>query len=318
MDKFRAITLFIATAKTESFTATAKLHATDPSTVSKAIKRLEDRLGVKLFHRSTRQLKLTNAGLKYADTVESLLSKLSLEEEVLKNDTRVIGGALKVNLPVSYGRQYLLPMLCQFREMYPQIQLNLSFCDEYVDMIGESVDVSIRSGTVSDSRLIAQKLTPIKFVLCAANDKASEIKITTKSLSSYPWILFRFKQTGRTLPIDFGYKGKRLAIEPKSTVIVDDGEAMAEFCAAGAGITIMPHFIAKEAVLAKRIKVVATLDDVNVAGVYIIYAKRDHLPKRCRVFIDFVKTYIEKLGESPTKTWLDEYNFEEDNLEKNK
>lgn len=306
MDKFRAITLFITTAKTESFTATAKLHATDPSTVSKAIKRLEDRLGVKLFHRSTRQIKLTNAGLKYARTVGSLLSKLSFQEEELKKDTQIVGGALKINLPVSYGRQYILPMLCQFREMYPQIQLNISFSDEYVDIIGEYVDVSIRSGTISDSRLIAQKLTPLKFVLCISTniDKSNTIEMTNECLSSYPWVLFRFKQTGKTMPIDFKFKGKRLTIEPKSKLIVDDGEAMAEFCAAGAGLAVIPHFLAKEGVLANRMKIIAELDEFQTAGVYIIYAKREHLPMRSRVFIDYVKAYINKIGESPTKTWL--------------
>lgn len=309
MDKFRAMTLFATTVKTENFTETAKLHATDPSTVSKAIKRLEEQLGLQLFNRSTRQLKLTSAGKRYAKTIEELLSKLKVQEEELRQDSGDIKGTLKINLPVSYGRQYMLPMLAKFKEAYPQIQLDIHFCDEYMDMINESFDISIRSGTILDNRLVAQKLTPIKFVLCISNnaDIQGNIEITEECLSSYPWILFRFKQTGKTMPIDFRYKGKRISIEPKNKTIVDDGEAMAEFCAANASIAIMPHFIAKKWVKENTLKVIATLDESNTveSGVYIIYAKREHLPKRRRVFIDFVKSYIEELGESPRKTWLD-------------
>ncbi|WP_206484231.1 LysR family transcriptional regulator [Thalassotalea sp. G2M2-11] len=309
MDKFRALTLFSTTVKTENFTETAKRHATDPSTVSKAIKRLEEQLGLQLFNRSTRQLKLTSAGKRYAKTIEELLLNLKMHEEELKQDSLDIKGNLKINLPVSYGRQYILPMLCKFREAYPQIQLDVHFSDEYMDMIKESIDISIRSGTISDNRLIAQKLSPIRFVLCISTkaDIANEIEITQKCLATFPWILFRFKQTGKTMPIDFAYKGKRIRIEPSSKTIVDDGEAMAEFCAANAGIALMPHFIAKKWVSNNQLKVIATLDESNTidSGVYIIYAKREHLPQRRRVFIDFVKAYIEALGESPQQTWLD-------------
>ncbi|GLX79907.1 transcriptional regulator [Thalassotalea insulae] len=309
MDKFRTITLFVTTTKTENFTETAKLHATDPSTVSKAIKRLEQELGLQLFNRSTRQLKLTSAGARYAKTVEELLAKLKVHEEELKQDSQEVKGSLKINLPVSYGRQYIMPMLCKFRSAYPQIQLDVSFSDEYVDMIKESVDISIRSGTISDNRLVAQKLSPIKFVLCISRraDVSNSIEINQQCLSQYPWILFRFKQTGKTMPIDFKYKGKRITIEPAIKTIVDDGEAMAEFCAENAGIALMPHFIAKKWVATNQLKIIATLDDSQAieSGVYIIYAKREHLPKRRRVFIDFVKSYIEELGETPFKTWLD-------------
>ncbi|MDO6428259.1 LysR substrate-binding domain-containing protein [Thalassotalea sp. 1_MG-2023] len=309
MDKFRAMTLFATTTKTENFTETAKLHATDPSTVSKAIKRLEEQLGLQLFNRSTRQLKLTSAGSRYAQMVEELLLKLKAHEEELRQDSRDIKGTLKINLPVSYGRQYVLPMLCEFREAYPQLQLDINFSDEYVDMIKESIDISIRSGTIADNRLVAQKLSPIKFVLCIGSnaDITNNIEITQECLSSYPWILFRFKQTGKTMPIDFNYKGKRISLEPTQKTIVDDGEAMAELCAANAGIALMPHFIAKQWVKTNKVKIIATLDESQsvASGVYIIYAKREHLPKRRRVFIDFVKAYLVKLGESPRKTWLD-------------
>lgn len=306
MDKFKAISLFVSTIKTGSFAATAKKHATDPSTVSKAIKRLEEQLGLQLFHRSTRKLSLTSAGQEYAATVGSLLDQLNSFEEDLKSTNEGYHGSLRINVPVSYGRMYIVPILCEFKKAHPNISLDISFNDEYVDMISDAVDVSIRSGTLSDSRLVAQKLTPMDFILCIGEElnKTTDIDISNEGLVSLPWILFRFKQTGRTMPIEFFYQGKHIKIDPKNVTTVDDGEAMAEMCAKGLGVTIMPHFTAKEWVTSGKIKVLAKVDDFPNSGVFIVYPKRENLPKRTQAFVDFIKNHLKEMGESPTNTWL--------------
>jgi DNA-binding transcriptional LysR family regulator len=307
MDKFRTIALFMSTIKTGSFAATAKKHATDPSTVSKAIKRLEQQIGMQLFYRSTRQLSLTSAGQKYADTVGTIYHQLESFEEELKLDNDSYSGSLKINVPVSYGRMYVLPILCQFKKAYPDISLDVSFNDQYVDMISDAVDVSIRSGTLADSRLVAQKLSPMEFVLCAGSEFAAstEIDMSNECLTALPWILFRFKQSGKTLPINFSYKGRHIAVEPTKITVVDDGEAMAKMCAEGLGLTLMPHFTAKEWVTAGKVKIVAKIDEFIDSGVFIVYPKREYLPKRTRVFIEFFKDYLEQMGETATKTWID-------------
>ena len=307
MDKFKTIALFMSTIETGSFSATAKKHATDPSTVSKAIKRLEEQLGLQLLYRSTRQLSLTSAGQKYADTVGSLYQQLESCEHELKSANNSYSGALKINLPVSYGRVYMLPMLSQFKMSYPDIQLDVSFNDQYVDMISNAVDVSIRSGTLNDSRLVAQKLSPMTFVICASSDLVAtrKIDISNEGLVVLPWVLFRFKQTGKTMPINFSYQGRHINIEPKKVTIVDDGEAMAKMCAEGLGLSLMPHFNAKALVVAGKMKVVAKLDEFPNSGVFIVYPKRKDLPKRTKVFIEFVKDYLNEIGESSSKTWLD-------------
>jgi DNA-binding transcriptional LysR family regulator len=128
--------------------------------------------------------------------------------------------------------------------------------------------------------------------------------MSLECLTAQPWILFRFKQSGKTMPINFSYKGRNIVIEPKSSTIVDDGEAMAKMCAEGLGLTLMPHFTAKELVAAGKIKVVAKIDGFENSGVFIVYPKREYLPKRTQVFIAFVKRYLEEIGETPTQTWL--------------
>ncbi len=309
MDKFRSLTLFISTIESGSFSATAKKHATDPSTVSKAIKRLEQQLGIQLFYRSTRKLSLTSAGHKYAQTVGRLYKQLeSFEKELtLENDGHY--GHLKLNLPVSYGRTYIVPMLSQFKNLYPEISLEVSFNDEYVDMIGHSVDLAIRSGTLSDSRLVAQKLTPMDFLLCASDkfNHTQQFELSSAHLEHLPWIVFRFKQTGKIMPIDFVLQGKRITFEPKNRVIVDDGEAMAELCAAGLGLAIIPHFTVKKAVMKGQIKVLAKLDDYPDVGIFVVYPKQDSLPKRSKLFISCLKEFLHERGENKQQTWATIY-----------
>jgi len=305
MDKFRSLALFMTTVETGSFAATAKKHATDPSTVSKAIKRLEIQIGLQLFFRSTRKLSLTSAGEKYAQTVGSLYQELETVEDDLKSENEDASGFLKINLPVSYGQKYILPMLAKFKTLYPDIKLDISFNDAYVDMIGDRVDVSIRSGSLPDSRLIAQKLTPLDFVICRSSKFDDDpIDINSLFLSKQPWVLFRFKQTGKTMPINFEYKSQKINVEVENYTIVDDGEALSYLCSSGAGLAIMPHFTAKSMVDKGKLSVICKADGFEGAAVYIVYPKRDFLPKRTRLFIDFIKSELKLKGESPNNTWL--------------
>lgn len=306
MDKIRSLGLFMSVVESGSFAAAAKKHATDPSTVSKAIKRLEQQLGLQLFHRSTRKLSLTTAGEKYAKTVGSLYQQIEHAEEDIKAENNSASGKLKINLPISYGRNYVMPMLCEFSKRYPDIHLDISFNDEYVDMIDKAIDVSIRSGTLSDSRLVAQKLTPMEFIICASKALIAnrDIKVTKQSLSRFPWLQFRFKQTGKIMPIHFNFQGKALQVSPQKTTIVDDGESMMELCSAGLGLTLMPHFTAKKFVLNGNVDVIAKVDDFANSGIFIVYPKRENLPKRTQLLINFIKDSLKNMGESPENTWL--------------
>ena len=306
MDKFRALQFFIAAIEEGSFAGAAKRYATDPSTVSKSIKRLEQTLGLQLLQRSTRQLSLTTTGQTYFETVHDLASRLSLCEEELKTYNDAPAGKLKINLPVSYGRLYVQPMLWAFRMRYPDINLDVTYSDEYVDMIGKGIDVSIRSGHLNDSRLVAQKLSPMEFVVCASPSyiAATQTPINEANYAHHVWIRFRFKQTGKLMPIVINDYDKGQVPEVGEQIVVDDGEAMASACAAGLGITQIPHFVAKSWVERGELKVVSRPYRLKEGAVYIIYPKREFMPQRSRLFIDFVKDWNLAQGENPQSTWL--------------
>ncbi len=239
MDKIRSLRFFIATLDGGSFAAAAKVYGTDPSTVSKAIHRLESDLGIQLFQRSTRQSRLTEAGRRYANTARFVLEELAACEDSLKSHNDALSGQLKINVPVSYGRLYIRPLLKEFCRRYPNITIDIHYDDAYVDIIEQGIDVSIRSGVVHDSQLIVRQLSPIDFIICASQDYLARHGVPSGSdvFNDHSWVRFRFKQTGKLLPIRMPEPDGASEYDPERNYIVNDGESMAELCAEGLGLT---------------------------------------------------------------------------------
>ncbi|EGU61509.1 transcriptional regulator [Vibrio nigripulchritudo ATCC 27043] len=306
MDKIRSLRFFVATLERGSFAGAAKKYGTDPSTVSKALHRLEAEIGVQLFQRSTRQLSLTSAGHQYARTAKLVLDELIACEEKLQHLNSSPSGTLKLNLPVSYGRRYIQPLLKQFRQQYPSIDLEIHYDDSYVDMIEQGIDVSIRSGSVQDRQLIARQLSPIDFFICASKEYLDQHGIPNgpEDFHLHTWIRFRYKQTGKILGLKLSPEDEAQTQAIDKNIIVNDGESMAELCAQGLGLTQIPHFIARDWInsgeLLPLFPGIRSADE----GVYILYHRRELLPLRVKLFVDFVVEAIQDQGESPRHTWV--------------
>ena len=307
IDKIRTIQFFIATCDLGSFSKAAKQHETDPSTVSKAISRLEEELGFSLLQRSTRQLRLTEAGDRYLQVSRETLDKLTLCESQLRNEKDNPEGTLRISVPISYGRLYIRPMLKAFHEKYPHIKIELLYDDAYVDVIKHQIDVAIRSGTLEDNRLIAKKLSPMDFLMCASPKyiKQHGYPRNENEFSEHKWIRFRFKQSGLLMPTLHLVKGKVQESDPDRSFVVDDGEALAELCSDGMGIAQMPHFVAKNWIQKNKIQPIFKAYRPENFGVHALYLKRAYMPAKVRVFLDFLSGYVKSLNEFPDSTWAE-------------
>jgi len=318
MDKLRVLQFFLAAADQGSFISVAKQQGISPSTISKAISRLESDLALQLFYRNTRNLKLTQAGEVYAETVRHVVNELSACEYSLSKINDAPEGHLKISVPVSYGRLYIRPWMKTFNLHYPKISFELTYSDQYVDMIEQGIDVCIRSGTVQDNRLVSRRLSPIDFVTCASPDYLRQCGFTDSCFTdsngvgpinkpsqfvNHKWIQFRFGQTGKVFPTKYMHKGVMCDFEPEKSLVVDDGEAMAELCADGFGLTQMPHFIARNWLQSGAIVSVAPSVQIESFGVHVLYPKRHYLPNRVRVFIDFLVEQLALRNEFSDKTW---------------
>jgi len=306
MDKLRTLRFFASVSERGSFIETAKLFGTSPSTISKAIARLEAELHVPLFTRTTRALKLTSAGKNYLITVKKILQDLDITEVGLREEFDEIAGTLTINIPVSYGRLYIRPLITDFCRAYPKINIELIYDDAYIDLIEKGIDITFRSGTLMDNRLIARKLSPIDFLTCAPKGYFADKKHkpNNKILLEQPWVNFRYKQTGKAMPIML--KNKHGIYEehlPKTVCMVDDGDALAELCADGLGLAQMPHFIARQSVLNELIDVLLPAYCPPQYGVYALYSKTEKNPPKITAFVDFVQQWLLSIGEKSDTAW---------------
>lgn len=312
MDKLRLLEIFLATCDGGSFAAAAKTCSTDPSTVSKAIGRLEAQLRLTLFQRSTRQLSITTAGQRYADTVRKMMQDLSSCEHELKHLNDSPSGTLRINSAACYGHLYLLPLLQTFCQRYPAIKLELEINDLHVDIIDNGIDVALRTGYVKDCRLVARRLSPMDFLTCVSPQylSAQGTPRYADDFQQHSWIGFRIKQTQQLQPIFLpNDRGEYLPYELERRHITDDGEAMAYMCADGLGFAQLPHFLAKQGLQSGALVSLYPYyrPPQPDSGVFAIYPKLDYLPARVRVFIEFITTSLESAGESANHTWAENW-----------
>ncbi len=305
MDKFKALEIYAAVVKQGSFAEAAKALNANPSTVSKAIDRLEKSLGVRLFQRTTRQLTLTVAGEDYYQDSQGILNQLSACEENLRDESRQPVGELKVSAPVSYGRRRVVALLPEFSKRYPDISVELVLDDDHVDLVKDQFDLAIRTGSVKDSGFIAQQLSCIDMVTCASPALAKKIqgRINAENIVRYPWVHYRFKHSGKLIPFRLKTRSGIEVLNPPISHVVNDGEALLSLCVGGAGITQLPHFIAEDALSSKQLVAIAPTISSADAGIYLVYPSRDYIPLRTRLFIDFVKAALQRSDETSRGTW---------------
>ncbi|MEK9966900.1 MAG: LysR family transcriptional regulator, partial [Rhodospirillaceae bacterium] len=165
----RSLEMFDAVAETGSFRAAAERLAVSPSAVSKAISELETRLGARLIARTTRSLALTEAGTAYHASVASALATLDEGAETVNAVTAAPRGVLRLAMPVTFGHMYIAPLLPKFATKYPDVRLDVTASDAFVDVVGEGFDVVIRgAGALPDSTLVARKIMETPTVVCAS------------------------------------------------------------------------------------------------------------------------------------------------------
>ena len=309
MDKLNLINTFLQVAARGSFAAASAQMGVDPSTISKAISQLESHLSVRLFIRSTRKLQLSEAGQTYQQHCMRLMEELDYCEQELALNQIQPKGLLKINLPVSYGQLYVMPLVSKFRNQYPEIRLDISLTDDYVDMVGNSIDIAIRSGQLQDSRLVARKLTPMDFATCASPAYlASHPPVTPANIEQQRWVNYRFIHTGRTMPL-YRLKGRgkqkqSQLIEPDIVLTTTDGLSMVRAGIEGVGLIQAPHFLLRDAVLKRQLVIVQSYLRYEQFNVFAYYSHKDFLPAKVNAFLDFITHELARIGENKESTFL--------------
>ena len=282
------IPVFVAAVEAGSFAQAAiRLHLSR-SAVGKSIARLEERLGVRLFQRTTRSQSLTDSGALFYEHCLRALEEIRGAESLLETGKQQVSGRLRVAMPVLFGRQCVAPLLIALAQEHPGLELEMSFSDRVVDLVEEGFDMAVRNGTLQDSSvLVARRLGEHRMVLCAAPDYLLK-KGTPQSVDDLlHHAAINYLQAGRVLSWQLmDSEGASHTFTPRSSLNMDDLQAICDAALAGHGIAWLPCWmVSKEIHEGKLIPLLKQAPDVRF-DVHAVWQQTPHLPLRVRIAVD--------------------------------
>ncbi|MBA8878141.1 LysR family transcriptional regulator [Phyllobacterium myrsinacearum] len=289
MDNLNGLFAFVRTAETLSFVAAGRSLGVSASAVGKTIARLEQRLDIRLFQRSTRRISLTEEGQLFYERCRRIVDDLDDAESMLSRTKEAPRGRLRVSLP-TIGYRFLLPHLPEFEQLYPEIELDLDFNDQMVNVIEEGFDAVIRSGDLPDSSLMARRLGPFRQVLAASSEYLDRrgIPKALTDLQHHACLRYRFPTSGKLQDWVIGGAANGVGLHLPPALVCNNMEALYGATVRGLGIAYMPDFLVADAVKAGELRTL--LDDclIQTGQFWVLWPSNRHLSPKLRVFVDFI------------------------------
>nr|WP_216663038.1 LysR family transcriptional regulator [Dickeya dadantii] len=280
--------MFVEVVDAGGFAKAGERLALTRSAVGKAIARLEERLGVQLFQRTTRTQSLTEDGQQYYERCIRAIDELRAGEALLESGRREVAGKLRVSLPVLFGRYCVAPILRNYARQHPRLELELNFSDRYVDLIADGFDLALRNGTLgNESSLRARRLVSQRKVLCAAPAylAAKNEPRSLEDLSEHDLLAYWRKDHGIPWRLPDS-TGELVDIQVTSRMRFNDLEVVADAAVEGMGIAWLPHWLIRERIQRGALVEIWGNRPGAVMECYAVWPAAHHLPLRCRLAID--------------------------------
>jgi DNA-binding transcriptional LysR family regulator len=300
MDKYQEMRVFTAVADAGSFVGAADALALSKAAVSRLVSDLERRLGVRLMHRTTRKLSLTQEGDAFLARCREILAVIETAEAEISTHTAVASGLLKISVPVSFGIKHLAPLWGRFLELHPAVQLDVQLADRVVDLVEEGFDLAIRIARLPDSSLVSRQLASTRLVLCA-----SPQYLQAKGAPSHPSELAQHHVLGYSLFAtgdQWHFTGPQGAVSVKvrPRMWTNNGDTCVAASAAGSGIQLQPSFLVAEALAAGQLVEVLPQYRAAELGIYAVYPTRKFVLPKVRALLGFL---AEQLGHAQDRHW---------------
>ena len=298
MDRIDDMNLFLRVIELGSISAAARSLDLPVAVASQRLKRLEKQFGVRLLHRTTRKLRLTDEGSALAERARPLIEEMDSLVATLRGTPGEVEGSLRVTIPASFGRQYISPLLPEFLARHPRVKMHLHLADQLIDLVGEAFDLAVRIGALRDSTLVARRLAVNQRVLCASPTylRRCGSPRTPADLARHECLLL---VTGNGTPELWRLRarnGRETTVRVHGRLQSNLGEVVRDAAIAGLGIALHSTWHVCEDLRAGRLKVVLPEYQLPDSGVYAVMPPGRAMLPRVRAFVDFL---AERFGGTP-------------------
>lgn len=292
MDRFHAITVFIAVVETQGFARAARQLHLSPPAVTRAVSELENHLGVKLLHRTTRHVRVTEPGQKYYEDAKLLMAMAEEADDAVAGTNAEPKGQVRITASVLFGRLYITEGIISYLKRYPLMHVDALFVDRVVNMMEEGVDVAIRIGKLPDSSYRAIPVGSIRRVLCASQDYLGKYGIpkSPDELSQHAMILSRGLNPGND--ISFFVSGKNTSIRVDPVLTVSDNLTAQQAAEAGLGITRLLSYQIAESLKTGSMKILLSDYEHEPVPVHVVHREGRFSSARVRSLIDWMVDHL--------------------------
>jgi DNA-binding transcriptional LysR family regulator len=298
LDRVTGMQVFARVAALGSFSAAARALSLSQTMVTKHVVAIEDRLGVKLLHRTTRRLRLTEAGRRYLVSCERSLAEIEEADARAAADRVEPGGTLRLNVPLAFGVREIAPALADFMALYPTLTVDLGLNDRIVDLIEERWDLAIRIARLKDSTMIARRLAPCRMALCAAPTYLA-VRGRPKrigDLKTHNCLCYTLSNESQPDRWVFG-QGADAGVQVSGNLRASNGDALRIAALAGQGVIYQPTFLVADDLRAGRLIALALDQPVTEPlGVFAVYPLDRHPPAKVSACVEF---FARRFGPEP-------------------
>lgn len=300
LDRVTSLQVFARVAALGSLSAAARALAMSQTMATKHVAAIEERLGVKLLHRTTRRLTLTEAGRNYLEAAERILADLEEADAAAAAETAEVRGTLRVNAPVSFGGREIAPLLPEIARLHPALTIELGLNDRHVDLIEEGWDLVVRIGSLDDSSMIARRLARCRTAVCAAPAYLARhgTPRTIADLGNHNCLGYTLSRSMGVGRWGFGRDGKT-TVAVSGNLNANNGDVLLAAAIAGQGIVYEPTFLVGPEIAAGRLVALALdHEPLELGGIYAAYPSTRRPPAKVRAFIDLLAARL-----APVPPW---------------
>jgi DNA-binding transcriptional LysR family regulator len=292
MDKYQQMRVFAAVADAGSFVAAADALGLSKAAVSRSVSDLEQRLGARLMHRTTRRLSLTQEGEVFLARTREILAGIEASESEISTRADSATGLLKLSVPVSFGIRHLAPLWSEFLEAHPRVSLDVQLSDRLIDLVDEAFDLAVRIARLPDSSLVSRQLASTRLVLCA-----SPQYLERRGTPRHPSELTVHEVLGYSLlsageQWQFSGPDGPVTVRVRPRLWTNNGDTCVAAAVAGTGIVLQPTFlIGSELASGQLVEVLPQFRAMEL-GIYAVYPTRRFVLPKVRAMLDFLSAKL--------------------------